>query len=80
MAWLPVKSVAEHDFAMANLSCPHLGDSGCQVYAERPMICRLFGTTPRLPCPNGLRPEVMIDARIERRMHLFFAKMRQVLV
>ena len=51
MARLPVKSEAEHDRALAELSCPHLGQHGCEVYAERPLICRLFGTTPSLACP-----------------------------
>ena len=80
MAGLPVKSDAEHATALAELSCPHLGEHGCQVYAERPLICRLFGTTPRLACPNGRRPAVMIDPRIERRIYRYFAETRQVLV
>lgn len=80
MARLPVKSDAEHEAALADLSCPHLGDQGCQAYAERPLICRLFGTTPRLACPNGKRPEVMIDPKIEQQIHQFFVESRQVLV
>lgn len=80
MARLPVKSEAEHDAALANFSCPHLGAQGCQVYAERPLICRLFGTTPRLACPRGMRPEVMIDAQIEQQVFQFFEETRQVLV
>jgi hypothetical protein len=80
MARLPVKSEEAHATALANLSCPHLGDNGCQVYSDRPLICRLFGTTPRLACPNGMRPEVMIDPKIERQIHQFFAKTRHVLV
>jgi len=80
MARLPAKSDAEHATALAELSCPHLGEHGCQVYAERPLICRLFGTTPRLACPNGRRPVVMIDARIEQQIYRYFAETRQVLV
>lgn len=80
MARLPVKSEEEHDVALANLSCPHLGNSGCEVYAERPLICRLFGTTPRLPCPNGRRPAVMLDPRIEKQIDQYFEEARQVLV
>ncbi|XTP27844.1 YkgJ family cysteine cluster protein [Azonexus sp. IMCC34842] len=80
MARLLVKSRAVHEAALADLSCPHLGDEGCQVYAERPLICRLFGTTPGLPCPHGRRPEVMTDRRIEQQIHHFFAATRQVLV
>ena len=80
MAMLPVKSGAEHEAALADLSCPHLGSDGCQVYADRPLVCRLFGTTPSLACPNGKRPEVMLDLRIERQIQRFFGETRQVLV
>ena len=59
MAALPVKTDVEHEVALAALSCPHLGAHGCEVYDERPLICRLFGTTPKLVCPNGKRPEVI---------------------
>lgn len=80
MAHLPEKSDAEHAAALAELTCPHLGDTGCQVYAERPLICRLFGTTPRLACPNGKRPATMIDPRIEQQIDRYFAVTRHVLV
>jgi hypothetical protein len=80
MANLPVKSIAEHEAALAELSCPHLGKNGCEVYDDRPLICRLFGTTPRLPCPNGKRPEVMIDAETEQQIQHFLLHSRQVLV
>ena len=80
MANLPVKSIAEHEAALAELNCPYLGKNGCEAYGERPLICRLFGTTPRLPCPNGNRPEVMIDAEIEQKIHQFLLNTRQVLI
>jgi hypothetical protein len=80
LARLPAKSEAEHAAALAELSCPHLGHHGCEVYAERPLICRLFGTTPRLLCPNGQRPQYMIDPTIEREIDLFLLETRQVLV
>lgn len=80
MSRLPVKSDAEHEAALADLTCPHLGEKGCQVYAERPLICRLFGTTPRLACPQGRRPAAMIDPDLGRQIQGFFAATRQVLV
>ncbi|MBS4095311.1 MAG: YkgJ family cysteine cluster protein [Sulfuricella sp.] len=80
MARLPRKSDEEHKAALALLNCPHLGEQGCQVYAERPLICRLFGTTPRLACPNGKRPESLVDPLVERRIYRYFAETRQVLV
>jgi len=80
MSWLPVKTTKEHDIALENLSCPHLGKDGCQVYDDRPLICRLFGTTPSLACPNGYKPEVMIAPDVEKKLHEFFSTTRQVLV
>ncbi len=77
---LPIKSDMEHAAALANYSCPYLGKNGCQVYGERPLICRLFGTTPRLPCPNGKGPDVMIDSTLELQIHRFIAETRQVLL
>jgi len=50
------------------------------VYEERPMICRLFGTTPRMACPRGRGPEPMIDPAAEQLVHQFIATTRQVLV
>jgi uncharacterized protein len=80
MSRLPVKTDAEHDAALNDLNCVHLGPKGCTVYEERPLICRLFGTTPRMACPNGRRPEVMIDADVEHQVHFYIANTRQVLV
>ncbi|MGE5472361.1 MAG: YkgJ family cysteine cluster protein [Bacteroidota bacterium] len=80
MARLPVKSAEAHAAALAELSCPHLGERGCQVYDERPLICRLFGTTPRLVCPRGKGPAEMIRPAIEARIYRYFSETRHVLV
>lgn len=80
MARLPEKSDEDREVALANLDCPHLGKNGCEVYDERPLICRLFGTTPQLVCPNGRRPEIMTDPDIEKKIHQFFSSTRHVLV
>jgi Fe-S-cluster containining protein len=80
VARLPAKTEAEHEAALADLSCPHLGARGCEVYSERPLICRLFGTTPRLLCPNGQRPVYMVDTNTENEVFQLLRQTRQVLV
>ena len=65
---------------MDELNCVHLGPNGCTVYDERPLICRLFGTTKTLPCPNGRGPVELIHPRIEKQIHDYMASTRQVLV
>ena len=38
--------------------CRLLTEAGeCAVYADRPMICRLYGLTPEMACPHGCVPE-----------------------
>ena len=80
LARYPVKSDIEHEAALKEYKCPYLGKNGCQVYSERPLICRLFGTTPQLLCPNGKGPLVMIDSQVEKQIHHFLATTRQVLL
>ena len=80
VARLPVKSDIQHEAALVEYNCPYLGVNGCEVYDERPLICRLFGTTPHLPCPNGKRPAQLIDSKIEQKIHGFLAETRQVLL
>jgi uncharacterized protein len=80
VARLPPKTEAEHDIALAELNCPYLGKNGCEVYNERPLICRLFGTTPKLLCPHGQKPEQMINPRIEQKVNRYLVETRQVLI
>jgi len=80
VARLPVKSIAAHDAALAELNCVYLGMQGCEVYAERPLICRVFGTSPRLACPHGKRPDELIDPAIEQQIEQYALETRQVLI
>ncbi|MCY1414204.1 Flagellin N-methylase [compost metagenome] len=80
MSRLPVKSDAEHDAALAEWNCVHLGPEGCEAYDQRPLICRLFGTTPSMPCPQGLGPETPTEEHVVRQVHELIASTRQVLV
>jgi hypothetical protein len=37
--------------------CPFLTAARrCEHHAERPLLCRLWGTTEGMPCPHGCRP------------------------
>lgn len=79
-AQLPARSEAQRAAALAAWVCPYLGEHGCEVYLDRPLICRLFGTTPRLACPNGKAPAVMIDPRLEEAIYKSLAETRQLLI
>jgi hypothetical protein len=38
--------------------CPFASANGCEIYANRPFMCRMFGSTddPLLQCPHGCGP------------------------
>jgi Fe-S-cluster containining protein len=45
-------------YTPGSLRCPMLNQNGqCTVYSVRPYICRLWGTTPVLACPEGCEPD-----------------------
>lgn len=44
-----------------DMKCNYLVDERCTVYENRPMVCRQFGTTERLPCPYGCQPSRMMS-------------------
>jgi len=41
-------------------TCPYLDETlpegGCSIYPVRPLICRLYGTSPNYLCKMGIRP------------------------
>ncbi len=36
--------------------CPHLNPMGCSIYPVRPLICRLYGTSPNYRCKMNVAP------------------------
>lgn len=51
-------------------TCSMLNAFGrCDIYADRPMICRLWGATEKMPCVFGCEPdEPMLDAAEGREL------------
>lgn len=39
-----------------SLQCNKLDNRRCSIYADRPLICRLYGATRRLKCLHGCGP------------------------
>lgn len=58
--WDRVKNAKGHIPKMrpGSADCPMLSHNGmCTVYTVRPYICRLWGTTDTLRCPEGCEPD-----------------------
>lgn len=50
------------------LTCPFIESGRCSIYDRRPLMCRIFGTTPDLLCPRGHRPVTLLDSRDARQI------------
>ena len=37
-------------------TCPYLNEAGCTIYPVRPLICRLYGTSPNYRCIMEVAP------------------------
>jgi len=46
-----------------SLTCPYVGEKGCDIYEERPLMCRLFGAVEDLKCPHGCAPLFFLNWR-----------------
>lgn len=43
----------EDEFRQHDMKCPYLENNRCSIYPVRPVICRLQGTIPELPCKHN---------------------------
>ena len=60
-----------------NGSCPHLVDGKCAVYENRPLVCRIYGTSETLPC-SGCTPErVLSKEETADIIHLYTEYMKR---
>ncbi len=51
------------------IECPYLNPLGqCDVYQFRPLVCRLWGVVPEMPCPYGCTPERMLSSAEGKRL------------
>lgn len=52
---IPLPGVMDH-LITGPLTCSHLNAIGrCNIYAHRPLVCRLFGVVPEMPCIYGCK-------------------------
>jgi len=50
------------------VKCPYASKDGCEIYKDRPIICRLFGTVEKLKCPHGCRPDRRLSKKKEQEI------------
>ena len=55
-------------------TCPYLIETGCSIYPVRPLICRLYGTSPNYLCKMKVAPLRMLHEDEEADIfHLYQA-------
>lgn len=60
-----------------DVQCPYLGAGGCEIYEQRPIICRLFGAIRRqgLTCDHGCGPSKPLSASKEIELCLMYTRL-----
>jgi Fe-S-cluster containining protein len=83
--WREIRHPGKYAKGPALAACPFLGEFGCEIYARRPLICRLFGTvapddpalvelqgTFPIGCPRGHYPERPLPLAAALRMQVAY--------
>jgi Fe-S-cluster containining protein len=59
-------------------TCPYLDEDlpvgGCSIYPVRPLICRLYGTSPSYMCKMGVVPVRLMQEDEEEEIFYFYQK------
>jgi len=59
-------------------TCPYLNETlpegGCEIHPVRPMICRLYGTSPNYLCKAGVRPLRPLEEEEEEEIFYHYRK------
>lgn len=48
-----------------SLTCPYATKNGCEIYEQRPILCRLFGVVEKMKCPYGCGPIKLLTKKKE---------------
>jgi Fe-S-cluster containining protein len=61
-----------------SLDCPYAVNGRCDIYEQRPLICRLYGTVQKMKCPYGCKPEAYLSKESEIKiMEQYLCLMRE---
>jgi Fe-S-cluster containining protein len=53
-------------------TCPYLIQDGCSIYPVRPLICRLYGTSPNYKCKMDVAPVRFLHEDEEAEIFYFY--------
>jgi len=58
----------ENKKTATSLDCPYASEAGCEIYEQRPILCRLFGTVPKMKCNHGRGHAKLLSAKKEKEI------------
>lgn len=61
----------------SGIDCPYSLQGRCDIYDERPFICRLFGASEDLKCPRGCRPDKPLSVEKTRQLMRKYRKISE---
>ncbi len=62
-------------FSATDGRCTYLNDAGrCDVYRDRPLVCRMLGASTKLPCIWGCVPDRVLSYAEENALYLRVAE------
>lgn len=61
------------------LTCPYSFHGKCDIYEQRPFMCRIFGTSidPKLRCPHGCGPEKLFTKKQATRLTVRYIELKE---
>lgn len=62
------------DFDKATLTCNQLKDGKCAIYADRPLLCRMWGVVEKMPCLFGCDAPTMPKKDERKAFELIYGK------
>jgi hypothetical protein len=71
--WAAVKDKRE----ATGIDCPYATGNGCDIYEQRPFMCRLFGAVDYwvLKCPHGCGPDKFLKEAKARKLTKLYHEM-----
>lgn len=59
------------------LKCPYSYNGSCDIYNQRPFMCRIFGASndPKLKCPHGCGPKQPLKKKKAIRLTLQYQEL-----
>lgn len=73
------EQIQNKKYSVNGVDCPYISFLGCEIYNDRPIMCRLFGTSKndKIECPYGHIAVNPLSEEISRQIVRIYGKIIQ---